>query len=91
MKFMRHKKKDSYITEIMRNISRSNSMNLIRGVSGESTCGKTRTGEEHARKEAGPEQTPRGKTQPHVWVKLHVNCLTGAQRVGGCRERGNVP
>lgn len=83
--------KDSCITEIMRNISRSDSVNLVREVSGESMCGKARTGEEHAGKEARLEQRPRGRTQAHVLVTLHVSCLTGAQRVRGRRERGNVP
>ena len=72
---------DSYITEITRKASRSDSINLVRCISGKITCGQTRTGEEHGGQGALPEQRPRGKTQPQVLVTLHMSCLTGVQPV----------
>lgn len=82
---------DSYITEIMRKAPRSDSIRLARGVNGKTTYGKTRTGEEFGGQEALPEQRPRGKTRPRALVQLHMGGLTGAQHVGGCREKGTAP
>lgn len=79
---------DSYITEIMGNASISDSVNLVRGVGGKTTCGNTRTGEKRGGQGALPEQRPRGKTQPHVLVKLHMSCLIGAQCVGDIGRGG---